>query len=160
MNTKRCLLNVLDKKNYEDIRNLYTNTEVRKYLGGTRDDNTIKDHFLNILQSKADSYYWAVNEKAMKEFIGLVSLNPHHNGESVEISYQFLPKWWGKGYGKEVVNKIIEFAFEKLNLSELVAETQAANVASRKLLESVGMKPHQTVKRFGAEQVIYIIYKN
>lgn len=42
-----------------------------------------------------------------------------------------------------------------LSLTRVVAETQAANVASCQLLERLGMRLERTVERFGAGQAIY-----
>lgn len=89
--------------------------------------------------------------------IGLVSLAPHHEGVYQEVSYQFLPCWWGKGYASEVVSVILHFALHGLNLSTVVAETQTANKASCQLLERLGMQLERTVFMFGAEQALYSI---
>ncbi|WP_226793389.1 hypothetical protein [Bacillus sp. B1-b2] len=42
--TEKCLIKVLKISDYVDIRNLYTNDEVRKFLGGVQSDNTIKKY--------------------------------------------------------------------------------------------------------------------
>lgn len=142
---------------YDDVRSLYTNLEVRKFLGGIRDEKSIKAAMDDIFSPNENSFYWVVKEKRTDQFLGLVSLTPHHDGVYQEISYQLLPSWWGKGYATEVVQHIINYSLSELNLSELVAETQTANMSSCKLLESVGMTLERTVNRFGAEQAIYSI---
>ncbi|MGP4072896.1 GNAT family N-acetyltransferase [Piscibacillus sp. B03] len=88
-------------------------------------------------------------------FISLTFLDTHHDGQSTEISYQFLPEWWGKGYGYEIVNAIIRYAFNHLGITKLVSETQAANVASCRLLEKLEMTVIDRVTRFGEEQIIF-----
>lgn len=45
---------------------------------------------------------------------------------------------WGKGYGKEVVNEVIRYCFEKLNLNRVGVEIYAFNDRSIKLFESLG----------------------
>jgi ribosomal-protein-alanine N-acetyltransferase len=91
------------------------------------------------------------------KFLGLVSLDKHHDGESTEVSYQLMPIAWRKGYATEVVKEVIHYSFTKLNLPRLIAETQTANKSSCKLLERVGMTVKETVHRFGEEQKIYIL---
>lgn len=61
------------------------------------------------------------------------------------------------GYGKEVVSAVVQYAFQNLHLTKVVAETQAANTRSCHLLESIGMKKETTVERFGEQQIIYAI---
>lgn len=157
LETERCLINTIKKSDYIDVENLYGNDEVRKFLGGIRSGDSIKEVFADMLNAGKDSYYWVVREKHTDNFIGLVSLDPHHEEVYLELSYQFLPKWWGKGYATEVVQGLINYALNELKLSKVIAETQTANKASCRLLERVGMKFERTLTRFGSEQVIYSI---
>jgi [ribosomal protein S5]-alanine N-acetyltransferase len=150
-------MNTFQKSDYIDVKKLYINQEVRKYLGGIRQENSIELVLNEMLNSSMDSFYWVVREKHTDDFIGLVSLDPHHDSVYLEISYQFLPNWWGKGYATEVVQLIINYALNELNLSKVIAETQTANTSSCRLLERVGMELERTISRFGAEQAIYSI---
>ncbi|WP_080848052.1 GNAT family N-acetyltransferase [Cytobacillus gottheilii] len=155
--TERCLIRILQKYDYVDVKKIFVNKEVRKYLGGIRQDDAIEAGLDEMLNPSDNSFYWVVREKQTDEFIGLVSLDPHHDGDYLEISYQLLPNWWGAGYATEVVREIIHFALNELNLSKVVAETQTANTSSCRLLEKLGMKLERTISRFGAEQAIYSI---
>lgn len=110
-----------------------------------------------MLNTSNKSYYWVVREKRTDDFIGLLSLGPHHDGVDLEVSYQLLPNWWGRGYATEVVQVIINYALNELNLPKVLAETQTANISSCKLLEKLGMELERKVNRFGAEQSIYSI---
>ncbi len=155
--TERCFMNTFQQSDYMDVKKLYVNQEVRKFLGGTRQENSIELVLNDMLNSGTDSMYWVVREKHTDDFIGLVSLDPHHDGDYLEISYQLLPNWWGKGYASEVVQLLIHYALNELNLSKVIAETQTANTSSCKLLERLGMELERTISRFGAEQAIYSI---
>lgn len=158
--TERCFMNTFQKSDYMDVKKLYVNQKVRKYLGGTRQDNSIEQVLDDMLNSGTDSIYWVVREKHTEDFIGLVSLDPHHDGVYLEISYQLLPNWWGKGYASEAVQLLIHYALNELNLSKVIAETQTANTSSCKLLERLGMELERTISRFGAEQAIYSIHSS
>lgn len=155
--TERSYINTFQKSDFEDVKKLYVNQEVRKFLGGILQEDSIRVALNQMLQLSDESYYWVIREKLTADFIGLVSLDPHHDGNYLEISYQFLPNWWGAGYATEVVQEIINFAFKELNLSKVIAETQTANISSCKLLEKLKMELEKTIIRFGAEQAIYSI---
>lgn len=155
--TERCFISTFKKSDYIDVKKLYVNQKVRRFLGGIRQEDMIGVVLDEMLNSCEDSYYWVVREKHSKSFIGSVSLDPHHEGVYHEISYQFLPNWWGAGYATEVVQVIIDFAFNELHFSKVVAETQIANKASCRLLERLGMELERKIIRFGAEQAIYSI---
>ncbi|MBD3107936.1 GNAT family N-acetyltransferase [Bacillus sp. AGMB 02131] len=158
LETGRCLIMPFGKTDLLDVKKLFINAEVRKFLGGIRQEESIQELFDDMLNSSdRSSFYWVIREKNTDAFIGLVSLDPHHDGVHLEISYQLLPNWWKKGYATEVVHMIINYAFNELHLTKVVAETQTANKNSCKLLERLGMELEQTITRFGAEQGIYSI---
>lgn len=155
--TNRCKLMEIQQSDYDDVKELYLDDEVRKFLGGAVEEKYCVVKFNEMLELKNSHWYWVIRNKESMEFIGLISLDTHVDGIGTEISYQLLPKWWRKGYGKETVNKVLEYAFEELRLNIVVAETQSANVQSCKLLESLGMNLENRVVRFGAEQNIYCL---
>ena len=155
LETNRCKLMEIQQSDYDDVKELYLDHEVRRYLGGTVEEKQYIMKFQEMLELKENEWYWVIRKKESMEFVGLISLDTHVDGIGTEISYQLLPKWWGNGYGKEVVKKVLEYAFEELNLNKVVAETQSANINSCRLLESVGMKLENKVIRFGAEQRIF-----
>lgn len=155
--TKRCTINRLQKSDYSDVEKIYANQEVRKFLGGIRTEDSIRVAFEEMLTSRQNSFHLAVREKQTERMIGLVSLDLHHEGVYQEISYQFLPAWWGKGYASEVISVVIHFALNELNLSTVVAEIQTANKASCQLLERVGLQLDRTLFRLRAEQALYSI---
>ncbi|MCT8138408.1 GNAT family N-acetyltransferase [Anaerobacillus sp. CMMVII] len=155
--TNRCCISTIQKCDYVDVKKLYQNQEVRKYLGGIRDEGSIGVVIEEMLHSNEPSYYWVVKEQVTREFMGLVSLDQHHNRVDFEVSYQILPKYWGNGFATEVVQFMIDYAFNELKLTRVIAETQTANNSSCRLLERVGMKLEKIVTRFGAEQAIFSI---
>lgn len=157
LRTDRCILVEPQQQDYENLRDLNTDAEVRRYLGGPADEQVFRSGFEARLNSGATPLYWVIRQASDDEFIGSLSLGTHHDGTSTEVSYQLLPKWWGQGYGTEVVQRIIRYAFEDLGLTKVLAETQTANKASCRLLETVGMRLERTVQRFGAEQSIFSI---
>lgn len=161
METQRCSLFRLNDNDYEDLKMIYINENVRKYLGGAIPEVHTYSKFLDTLQrSDQGAHYWTVRLKALNSCIGLVSLDSHTDGINTEVSYEFLPEWWGHGYAREVIQQVLNYAFNELNLSKVIAETQAANLSSCRLLEKLGMQLEQTVLRYGAEQAIYSIENN
>lgn len=155
--TERCTINRLQESDYSVVEKVYANQEVRKFLGGIRNEDSMREIFEEMLTSSHESFHWAVREKQTEKMIGLVSLDSHHEGVYQEVSYQFLPCWWGKGYASETVSVIIHFALNELNFSAVLAETQTTNRASCQLLERLGMQIERTLFRFGAEQALYSI---
>lgn len=155
--TERCTLSIFCESDYSDAAKLFTNPKVRTFLGGIREPDSVEVSLHDMAKPEEGAHYWVVREKYKEEFIGLVSLDPHHDEQAKEVSYQLLPEWWGKGYATEAVSAIIDYAFNDLKLPAIVAETQSANTASCMLMEKLGMKLERKVFRYGAEQSIYAI---
>lgn len=81
---------------------------------------------------------WAMLEKGSNVFVGTFSLLPLEHTHDVHIGYALLKEHWGKGYAAEIVKAGVQYAFEVLKLSSVVAITYAENVASQKVLEKNG----------------------
>lgn len=153
--TTRCKLDALRADDFDHVVKLRTSTKVRQFLGGPVKRKKMESRFSKMLEPDELIHRWAIRTKADDSFIGLVTLDKHPNGKDTAISYELLPEWWGQGYATEAVRAAIDRALNDLGLRRVVAETQTANIASRRLLERLSMCLEKTVERFGAEQVIY-----
>lgn len=105
--TNRCKLLKIQETDYEDVKKLYTDEKVRQFLGGIIYEDIYKIKFINMCDIESQGLYWVVRLKSDNKFLGLVSLDLYHDGTSTEISYQILPKYWGYGYGTEIVKKLL-----------------------------------------------------
>lgn len=68
-------------------------------------------------------------------------------GVQAEIGWCIDPAAEGHGYATEAVRELIRVAFEELGLRRLVANAFAANKASTRLMERVGMRQEQYAVR-------------
>jgi [ribosomal protein S5]-alanine N-acetyltransferase len=150
IDTERCLCAPLAESDFPSVAKLFANHQVRRFLGGVKDFS--QDHFAFLCSCPL---IWAVSVNETGEFIGLIFIGRHHDGEEMEVSFQFLPESWGKGLASETVGAIVDYARDNLNLKRIVAETQTANNRSKTLLERLGMRPVRWLTRFGEEQVLY-----
>lgn len=154
LESQRCVLVPACEDDRDDTFALYQNEVVRKYLGGTI-ERTVFDNMFDRLLVDGASSNWIIRLKAGKIFVGVISIGPHHDGKDMELSYQILPEFWGEGLARECLAALLSYARKELRLSSIVAETQAANIASRDLLEKAGFKAERTLIRFGEKQFIY-----
>jgi len=156
--TKRCLISSFRESDYHSIKQLWMDDQVRLYLGGAiKDESSLKRKFVDLLKkaNRRGSYFFTIRSIETGEFIGLVSLDKYHDGNRTEVSYELLPSKWGIGFGTEIISRIMKYAFEELGLTQLVAETQTANIKSCLLLERIGMLLEKKIIRFGSEQAVY-----
>ena len=116
IHTVRLNLSGVVEEDFESIRRLRTDAEVRQYLGGPVAEDKISSAFSAMLKSEAKVFRWAVREKTDGSFLGLVGLGRHHDGVDTEVSYELLPEWWGNGYATEAVRAVIDHALCELGL--------------------------------------------
>ena len=157
LETRRCYLSFTTDNDVPDFKALYADVNVWEYLGGIRNNEQINHDISSRIYPQNDCVHWTIRKKETNDFIGSISLAPHHDGFYMEVSYEFLSSSWGNGYASETVEKVIQYAFESLKLSTLVAETQSANTASCNMLRRLGFNETQKVTRFGFEQIVFTI---
>ena len=57
----------------------------------------------------------------------------------VEVAYLIKKEYWGQGLGTEAAQAILDYGFEKLNLSRLICLIDEENLASIRVSENIGM---------------------
>ncbi len=71
--------------------------------------------------------------------IRLFNFDPHHR--RVELGIMIFDKTqWGKGYGSEALQSVIQFVFKKLKLHRICADYYSVNKASARMFKKVGFK--------------------
>ncbi|WBW97813.1 GNAT family N-acetyltransferase [Oceanirhabdus sp. W0125-5] len=102
--------------------------------------------FANRVISHFDSHgfgLYAVDVLSSGEFIGYIGLSiPKFEAyftPCVEIGWRIAHKYWGKGYAPEGAKACIKYAFETLNISEIVSFTASINKRSIRVMEKIGM---------------------
>src|SRR5438445_437090 len=84
---------------------------------------------------------WAVEIE--REFAGLTGLaKPNfdaHFTPCIEIGWRFQRKFWGRGHAREAAQVALLFAFERLELQEVVSLTAQLNERSQRLMQRLGI---------------------
>jgi ribosomal-protein-alanine N-acetyltransferase len=81
---------------------------------------------------------WAVDLAASGEPLGMCGLVRRATLEHVDLGFAFLSRHWGRGYAREAAAAVVTLARERYRLAKLVAITDVDNLASQKVLASVG----------------------
>lgn len=153
--TKRCILQLLHEEDINEATALFLSPQVRQYLGGPISEQAARQK-LGAWIEDSDSLYYCVRLKNTRSFLGIVDISPYHDQSRKEVSYQFLPEAWGHGYAAEALESLILHCAHALQLDFLVAETQTANIRSRRLLEKLGFSLSESLERFGCAQSVYM----
>lgn len=101
-----------------------------------------KENFKALLERNKkheDFGSFKVLEAVTNEFIGLGMLKINEEDlREAEIGYLMLPKFWGKGYGKEIGRLLLKRAEEVKSLKRITAIIDPKNIASKKILLDIG----------------------
>ena len=86
---------------------------------------------------------WAAELRESSAFIGYIGLSipafDAHFTPCVEIGWRLAAECWGRGLATEGAREVVRYAFEELELREVVAFTVPGNVRSRRVMEKLGM---------------------
>ena len=85
----------------------------------------------------------AVDVRGVAAFAGFVGLAiprfEAHFTPCVEIGWRLAAEYWNHGYATEAARAVLRFGFDTLQLDEIVAFTVPDNLASRRVMEKLGM---------------------
>lgn len=143
--TKRLLLKNYEENDNEYLLKLFTDKEVMKHVGDGvltyEDAEKLWNKLLEKLYSNGKRTIRAIFAKEDLRYVGHASLRPRpEKKEDWEVSFILRKEEWGKGFATEISQKLIEFGFDKLNLSEIFATVDDDNFVSINVLKKSGMK--------------------
>jgi len=91
-------------------------------------------------QLNINNYTFAIELKLSQQFIGLIALKlGSAKFKRAEVWYKLHVASWGKGFGSEALNRILDFGFGELKLHRIEAGCAVNNIGSIRVLEKVGM---------------------
>jgi RimJ/RimL family protein N-acetyltransferase len=152
LETSRLVLRRFTPADADRLYELDNDPEVMRYInGGTPTPReVIQDAILPVFlryDERTPGYgFWAAVEKASGDWIGWFSLRPSTGapGEAI-LGYRLRRAAWGNGYAIEGARALIDVGFAELGVRRVVATTYEDNVASRRVMEKLGMT---LVRRF------------
>ena len=135
----RLKLRSLQDKDLTALYALRSNEQVNRYLDRSpaRSVEDAQAFISKIRDATAgnQSFYWGITLKNQPELIGAICIrNLSVDRKTAELGYELHPDSQGKGYMQEAITLVIRFAFERIGLSVLEANTHKDNHASTKLL--------------------------
>lgn len=87
--------------------------------------------------------YWVLFDHRNGEFVGCGGLRPwlYTPGEAnFEVGFHLVKRWLGKGFATVPAFGALEYAWEKLRLSQVYARHHPCNRASEKILKKLGFE--------------------
>jgi ribosomal-protein-alanine N-acetyltransferase len=147
--TERLILRELVPSDAEAMFLLDSNQNVHQYLGNNpvKSIEECQNYIVNIRNQYVQNGIgrYAVELKETNEVIGWAGIKfitePENNHVNFyEIGYRFQEAHWGKGYGYEAAKAWLDFGFNEMNIPKMYASVNKENVASKKILEKIGLQ--------------------
>src|SRR5580704_9426221 len=136
--------------------------EVTRYVSGPWSDPVAHRAFVE--QRTRGPYpdglgYWSLAARDQPtEFVGWVLLIPLDAiGPETEIGWRLRPAFWRLGYASEAARAVLQHGFDCAGLEEVLAEIDAANVASIRVAERLGMRRRASKFGDGRASVQYVL---
>jgi RimJ/RimL family protein N-acetyltransferase len=89
---------------------------------------------------EAVAHDWSFGPLFAVEHDGRVIGSSSLGVDTAELGYVIGPAWRGRGFATEVAGQMLAVGFDRCGLEVIWAQTDARNLASRRVLEKVGMR--------------------
>jgi RimJ/RimL family protein N-acetyltransferase len=145
LETERLLLRRWKPSDREPFAEMNADPRVMEFFPDclTREES---DRLIESIESHFDNHgfgLFAAELKAESKLIGFIGLHvagfQAHFTPCVEIGWRIAAPYWGQGLATEGSRAVVRFAFDRLRLENLVSFTAPGNMASRRLMEKLGM---------------------
>jgi ribosomal-protein-alanine N-acetyltransferase len=160
LRTARQTLRLLVPDDAEMMFALHGDPEVMRYLpDGPFESVDAARRFLEQYQDvyRSEGFArWAVVEDATGQSIGWCGLRRQPDGE-VDVGYRYLRAAWGRGLATEAARASVDYAFQRLGLSRVIARVAPGNAASIRVLEKIGLRFEKSDRMAGKEASLWAL---
>lgn len=145
---ERLLLRLATGADRDVVVRMLTDPDTRRYLGGPVDDSAVR-----AVRARVPGETWG---SFVIEVAGAVAgscLLDRDRGE-LEMSYQLLPEYRGRGLATEALRALLDWAAGRCPERHVIAITQAANAPSLRLLDRLGFTERERFVEWDAPQIL------
>jgi ribosomal-protein-alanine N-acetyltransferase len=103
---------------------------------------------------------WAAVEKTTGRWVGRIGLNelrewpgPHR----IEVGFELLKEFWGRGYATEGALAALAFGFDDHGLARIISATRSDHIASRRVMEKIGLEYQGVITYRGTDVAWYAL---
>ena len=154
LETDRLIFRRFTERDVDNLHDLDSDPNVTRYTSGgpaTPRDVIVRDRipsYLGEYERFAGYGRWAAIERSTGAFLGWFQLRPFGEGalDEPELGYRLKRSAWGKGYATEGSQALVDRSFAELGARRVVAFAYGEHVASRRVMEKVGMRLVRTYK--------------
>lgn len=151
LETERLILRRTSNEDIDEFFFIELNPKLREYLGPTKLGNNLiknREYFDESKYENKDFYRWTIVKKEDNKVLGTIYLNIHdEKAKTAGIDYWIREDEWGHGYITEASKRILEFAFDTLDLNRIESCGAKDNPGTWKVMGKLGLKYEGTRKQ-------------
>lgn len=153
LETERLLLRYQLTEDIPFLSELWADPVVTRYVGGPRERDWLWSVFAETAKTPQAERYdlWPAVDKETGRLVGHCGLlDKEIDGRAeIEVNYFFASTEWGKGYGAEICQALIQFAFGQPGVTRIVALINPENTPSERVAVQSGLHFEREVLRPG-----------
>ena len=161
LETPRLILREIEPKDFDFIADLLGNSEVMEYWPKPY----TREEARRWLEKQQDRYckegfgYWLVLKRYTNNPIGQAGLlrMSIEGKQEIGLGYIFHRAFWKKGFATEAASACINYAFEDLNISRVIALVRPENLASQRVVQKLNMMPVGITDYAGFKHLIFVV---
>lgn len=137
---------LLKKPQFEDWEELYRNAlsreETARYMlwKVTASEDEAKARMERTMRFQNEHNAWTVYEKCSGRAIGWGGMLPVESGVYEDCGIAVGPEFTGRGYGKQILKALADYAFDELDARAFIVSCRRENAASRGMILSCGFR--------------------
>lgn len=150
MKTENYYLKEVESSDIENIHKGLSNPEITKYYDvhfDTLEDTKEQMEWYSNLKKEGTGIWWGIYARNDNQFLGAGGFNNlDKQHKKAEIGLWLLKEHWGKGILKEVMPKLFEQGFTKLNLNRIEGFVLNDNSKCKSALEKINFTYEGTMR--------------
>lgn len=155
--TERLIMRGWQESDFDGFAEMFSKQENVRFVGGAGDRQTVwrrmaayAGHW--VLRGYG---FWALEEKATKQFVGYAGLWFPEGWEEPEIGWGLTVLGRGKGYASEAALRTRQYAYETLGWKTVVSCIDVENTPSIAIAERLGAVAERKIDLFGRPGMLY-----
>ncbi|GGC58189.1 GNAT family N-acetyltransferase [Undibacterium terreum] len=145
LSTERLVLRRVEDKDVQQIYRLRSDPVSNAYIGrvapANEEEAAAHIRMVNENASKDQSIYWVISLQQDPTLIGTICFwNFDLEHATIEIGYEMLAEFQGKGLMAEAIKRVIAYGFDEMKARIILAYPSADNERSVAVLKNTGFK--------------------
>lgn len=160
MKSERLVYKKIGRGDVEFVHAALSNSELTRYYGvhfnSIAETHEQMDWYQSLIEEKK-GIWWKVQNIKSGEWIGAAGFNDwDHQKKAAEIGCWILPDFWGKGFGTEIMEFIIEYGFKEMELNYIEGFIDSKNEGIKKVLKKIDFEHFKSFSEKDSKNGLYI----